>query len=121
MLTNLIFNAADAMPDGGVITLRTSHATDELVGLEVADTGVGMTAEVRARCLDPFFTTKGDDGTGLGLAMVQGIIQRHKGSLEIESQTGKGTTFSIRLPRYFGEIQQSPACEDEKIVEFAAA
>jgi signal transduction histidine kinase len=121
MLTNLIFNAADAMPDGGVITLRTSQPTDDLIALEVEDTGVGMTAEVRARCLDPFFTTKGYDGTGLGLAMVQGIIQRHKGALEIESQPGEGTTFSIRLPWHFEAAQQSPDCAEEKIVEFVAA
>jgi hypothetical protein len=57
-----------------------------------------MSAEVRERCLEPFFTTKGDNGTGLGLAMVFGIIQRHQGTLEIESEPGKGSTFRLRLP-----------------------
>jgi ligand-binding sensor domain-containing protein/signal transduction histidine kinase/CheY-like chemotaxis protein len=97
ILTNLIFNAADAMPEGGTITLR-SRADGESVVLEVADSGTGMTEEVRNRCLEPFFTTKGDEGTGLGLPMVYGIVRRHGGSVEIESGPGRGTSFSIRLP-----------------------
>jgi signal transduction histidine kinase len=109
------------MPDGGVITLRTFQATDETIALEVADTGCGMTAEVRARCLDPFFTTKGDEGTGLGLAMVLGIVQRHKGVLEIESEAGEGTTFCIRVPRHFGAFEENGAGVEDKIVQFAAA
>ncbi len=101
-LTNLIFNAVDAMPDGGVITIRTRQ-TGESVRLEVADTGTGMTEEVRQRCLEPFFSTKGQRGTGLGLAMVFGIVQRHCGGLEIESALGKGTTFVLTLPRYHSD------------------
>jgi signal transduction histidine kinase len=80
-----------------------------------------MTAEVRARCLDPFFTTKGDAGTGLGLAMVLGIVQRHKGRIEIKSQPGEGTTFRITLPPHFGELEETPAAVQNTIVEFAAA
>jgi signal transduction histidine kinase len=96
-LTNLIFNALDAIPGAGVITLRTrSNAGNAII--EVSDTGAGMSAEVRERCLEPFFTTKGENGTGLGLAMVFGIIQRHQGRLEIDSAEGRGTTFRIRLP-----------------------
>jgi signal transduction histidine kinase len=97
MMTNLIFNAVDAMPDGGTLLVRT-RGTDGSVIIEVTDSGSGMTAEVRARCLDPFFSTKGDTGTGLGLAMVFGIVQRQQGQIEIESTPGLGTTFRITLP-----------------------
>ena len=105
MLTNLIFNAVDALPEGGAITLRTSleeppagsESPDTLV-LEVADTGVGMSEETRQRCLEPFFTTKGTRGTGLGLAMVYGTLQRHGGSIELRSAPGAGTQFILRFP-----------------------
>ncbi|MGO9609966.1 MAG: PAS domain S-box protein, partial [Verrucomicrobiia bacterium] len=96
-LTNLIFNAVDAMPQGGTITVRTRSANSRVI-MEVADTGTGMTEDVRQRCLEPFFTTKGDRGTGLGLSMVYGILQRHQGTIEIETALGKGTTFRLSLP-----------------------
>jgi signal transduction histidine kinase len=95
-LTNLIFNALDAISGPGVVTLKT-RAENGAAIIEVTDTGSGMSAEVRERCLEPFFTTKGDNGTGLGLAMVFGIIERHQGTLEIESKPGQGTTFRLRL------------------------
>jgi signal transduction histidine kinase/ActR/RegA family two-component response regulator len=105
VLTNLIFNAVDAMPRGGTLTLRTrTDPTGEWVLTEVTDTGVGMSEEVRRRCLEPFFSTKGERGTGLGLAMVFGIIQRHEGSLDIESERGRGTTFRVGL-----RVQKEPA------------
>jgi signal transduction histidine kinase len=97
VLTNLLFNAVDAMPDGGRISLQ-SAIEDERAVMRVSDTGTGMTETVRQRCLEPFFSTKGDRGTGLGLSMVYGIIERHRGQLDIESTVGKGTTFIIRLP-----------------------
>jgi CheY-like chemotaxis protein len=93
----------DALPQGGTITLRT-HSDSARVTLEVADTGMGMTEEVRRRCLEPFFTTKGDHGTGLGLSMVYGILQRHAGTIDIQSEVGKGTTFTIGLPHHTGPL-----------------
>jgi signal transduction histidine kinase len=98
VLTNLIFNAVDAMPEGGRVSIETAIEGDDAV-IRVRDTGTGMTEIVRQRCLEPFFSTKGERGTGLGLSMVYGIIERHRGKLEIESTAGQGTTFIIRLPR----------------------
>jgi CheY-like chemotaxis protein len=94
-LTNLVFNAVDAMPDGGTIAIRTltfaGAGGKRRVQFEVGDTGAGMDAETRRRCLEPFFTTKGDRGTGLGLAMVLGAAQHHKAGLGIDSAPGEGT------------------------------
>ena len=100
-LTNLIFNSVDAMAEGGTLTLRTrvsSDASERQVRLEVTDTGIGMDEEARRRCLEPFFTTKGERGTGLGLAMVYGMVRRHGADIEIESEPGRGTTFRLSFP-----------------------
>jgi signal transduction histidine kinase len=97
VLTNLIFNSVDAMPAGGTITVSTQQVS-EMVVVAVTDSGSGMTEGERERCLEPFFTTKGEGGTGLGLSVVYGIVQRHGGKIEIESQVGVGTTFSVHLP-----------------------
>ncbi|MEI9892568.1 MAG: ATP-binding protein [Chthoniobacter sp.] len=99
VLTNLVFNSVDAMPKGGTITLSTHEEIDGAT-ISISDTGTGMSPEERERCLEPFFTTKGDHGTGLGLAVVYGIVQRHKGTIEITSEKNVGTTFSIRFPRH---------------------
>ena len=98
VLTNLLINGADAMPEGGVLTVSTRSVGD-VVELRVSDTGTGMTEDVQRRALEPFFTTKGEHGSGLGLAMVHGIIERHRGQMEIETELGRGTTFVITLPQ----------------------
>jgi PAS domain S-box-containing protein len=97
VLTNLIFNAVDAIPADGTITLRT-YTRDDRVILEVRDTGVGMTEEVRQHCFDPFYTTKGAQGSGLGLSVVYGSVRRHGGTIDIESSPGRGTTFRLSFP-----------------------
>jgi len=95
-LTNLIFNAVDAMPNGGPLILRTRLTQERgVVQVEVIDAGIGMDEDTRRRCLEPFFTTKGERGTGLGLAMVYGTMQRHGADIEIESAVGTGTTMRL--------------------------
>lgn len=97
VLVNMVFNAIDAMPEGGTLTLST-HTDGDSVIIKVIDTGVGMYPEVRSRIFDPFFTTKGKAGLGLGLAVSFGIIRRHSGNIEVESEYGSGTEFRITLP-----------------------
>src|SRR5882672_49868 len=104
-LINLVFNAVDALPNGGTLLIRTRTIEGEAgpkeaprfrrVAIEVTDDGTGMDEDTRRRCMEPFFTTKGERGTGLGLAMVYGVIQRHSAEIEIDSTAGQGTT--IRL------------------------
>ncbi len=96
-LINLMLNAVDAMPQGGTIRL-SAECSAERVTLRFSDTGIGMPDDVRKRCFEPFFTTKGRHGSGLGLAMVYGIVSRHGGLITVESQPDQGTTFVIRLP-----------------------
>jgi CheY-like chemotaxis protein/anti-sigma regulatory factor (Ser/Thr protein kinase) len=117
-LTNLVFNAVDAMPEGGTLTIRTRVTGTEAlvpgdpdlrqVHVEVSDTGRGMDEETRRRCLEPFYTTKGERGTGLGLAMVYGMVQRHSGDIEIESTLGQGTTvrLSFAVPTIVAGVLQ---------------
>lgn len=106
---NLLINGLDAMPGGGRFAFRVSSDRDT-VTIAAEDTGCGMSDEVRWRVLEPFFTTKGSRGTGLGLSVSWGIVKRHGGSIEIESSVGVGSTFMIRLPVSNGE----PAAEAPK-------
>jgi PAS domain S-box-containing protein len=96
--TNLMLNALDAMPRGGSLRIATRAEETEWVVVEVADTGIGIPEDVRRRIFDPFFTTKGEAGTGLGLAVSYSIIKRHGGEIRVDSQVGRGTCFTLRLP-----------------------
>lgn len=98
VLVNMVFNAVDAMPEGGNLTLAAEDVNGSVV-ISVGDTGTGMPPEVKSRIFDPFFTTKGKAGMGLGLAVSFGIIRRHEGSVEVESEVGGGTKFKISLPK----------------------
>ncbi len=115
MLANLVINAVDAMPRGGAVTIRTAN-DGTMVRLEVSDTGVGMTSDVKMRSVEPFFTTKGSDGTGMGLAMVHGIVERHDGYMEVESSLGEGSKFSIFfLPLIQKEILTSDQADEDNV------
>ena len=115
VLVNIVFNAIDAMPDGGTITLSATETAGQ-VEIRITDSGTGMAEEVRSRIFDPFFTTKGKAGMGLGLAVSYGIICRHDGNVEVESELGRGTSFVIKLavgrpltPAQSSEITVKPA------------
>lgn len=113
VLVNMIYNAVDAMPSGGEVRISTQETRDRVV-IHVNDTGTGMTPEVKQRLFDPFFTTKGKAGTGMGLAVSFGIIRRHEGSIEVDSEPGRGTTFKISLPRV---VPAQAASEDPETPE----
>jgi two-component system NtrC family sensor kinase len=97
---NLIFNAIDAMPEGGTLTIKTSFNPNKgLVEIKVEDTGCGIAKKDLPKIFDPFFTTKKEgEGLGLGLSTVYGVIDRHKGTISVDSELGKGTVFSVKFP-----------------------
>ena len=115
---NIMVNAADAMPDGGTLTIRTYASPDlKKVYVEFTDTGVGIPKENLNKIFDPFFTTKPvGKGTGLGLSTSYGIIKSHKGNIEVESEVGKGTTFRIELPAYREEEKKGGVSQEEELI-----
>ncbi|MFZ5896968.1 MAG: sensor histidine kinase [Myxococcota bacterium] len=98
VLMNLVLNARDALPGGGAIHL-TAELSEKDVVLRVRDNGVGMDGETRQRIFEPYFTTKGERGSGLGLAIVFGALRHAGGSIEVQSEPGRGSTFTLRFPR----------------------
>jgi signal transduction histidine kinase len=117
LLLNLLFNAVDAMPSGGRITIATGTAPDGSAQITVADQGTGMSEEVLAEVFKPFFTTKGERGCGLGLSVCRNIAERHGGVLDVKSTPGQGTTFTLKLPP--AELVASPAIEREPVAATA--
>jgi two-component system cell cycle sensor histidine kinase/response regulator CckA len=109
MLTNLILNAMDAMPEGGTLSIATRHTPGRDVRITVSDTGVGMPESVRQRIFEPFYSTKGEAGSGLGLSMAYSIVRRHSGAIDVESTPGVGTTFSLTFPIAQEPVVAEPA------------
>jgi signal transduction histidine kinase/ActR/RegA family two-component response regulator len=106
-LTNIVLNALDAMPQGGRLTIRTAASADTVLCV-VEDTGVGMPEAIRQRVFDPFFTTKGERGMGLGLSLVYGIARRHGGDIDVTSEVGRGSRFTLSLPVSNEMLPQAP-------------
>jgi two-component system cell cycle sensor histidine kinase/response regulator CckA len=120
MIMNLVLNARDAMPHGGILSLTTSsevlpedesfpNTPRKFVVLQISDTGIGMPPEIKQRIFEPFFSTKDTGkGTGMGLAMVYGIVERAEGHISVESEPNQGTTFRIYLPLSTNKVVETP-------------
>ena len=113
VFTNLINNAIDAMPQGGTIRIRT-FKENSYIGIKIEDTGMGISKDISDRIFDPFFTTKGPQATGLGMSVSYGIITRHKGTISVDSQEGRGTVFTIKIP-----VTEVKEIKDEKTQELS--
>ena len=108
VLINLVTNAVQAMPDGGTLDVSLKEHEDNLV-ITIRDSGVGISEENVVRIFDPFFTTKPEgEGTGLGLSVSYGIISRHRGRIDVESEVGSGTTFIVTLPLQADSLDEQP-------------
>ncbi len=117
VLANIIFNAADAMPEGGHLNISTRSAPDDRVEVKISDTGIGMAEDVKKRVFDPFFTTKGVNHSGLGMSVSYGIIKRHGGEIVIESEPGRGTAFILHLRAgFWGNKQEEEVLKPVKEV-----
>ena len=112
---NIINNALDAMPDGGRLSFSTS-SNDDTIFISISDTGNGMPEDVRRKIFDPFFTTRRPLGTGLGMSVSYGVIMRHGGKIEAESEEGNGTTFNLSIPIRKGAVQKVVPPEHERRV-----
>jgi len=110
MVANILFNAIDAIRDEGRILIRT-FAREGSAILEISDNGSGMNEETLQRCIEPFFSTKDEQGTGFGLGIVYGTVRRHNGTIDIQSKLGKGTTVTISIPFHADQPDQQPATE----------
>jgi two-component system NtrC family sensor kinase len=104
-VVNVAINAIEAMGKSGTLTVTTRPTAAGGVEIAVADTGPGIASEHLPHVFEPFYTTKGEKGTGLGLSVVYGIVQRHRGEVDVKSEAGRGTTFTIRLPSPGGAAQ----------------
>lgn len=111
VILNLLFNSIDAMPEGGTIIIKNKKE-GEYVLVEIRDSGVGIPSSIRHRIFDPFFTTKGVQRSGLGLSVSYGIIRRHGGEIEVESEEGVGTTFIVKLPS--AKVEELPLGEEKR-------
>jgi signal transduction histidine kinase len=109
VFVNLILNAVQAMPEGGTLRFETFTNERAQVCVNVSDTGIGMSDEVQQNIFEPLFTTKGDDGTGMGLAASYGIVQEHQGTIDVRSESGEGTEFTLTFP----PAEETPAPTDE--------
>ncbi|HEY2840065.1 MAG TPA: ATP-binding protein [Pirellulales bacterium] len=128
VLLNLLINARQAMPQGGRVIMRLSlDVENDMVDLQVRDTGCGMTPDVMRRIFDSFFSTKsgpdasGKGGTGLGLSMCREIIEAHHGRIRVDSAPGKGTAFVLKIPAWRGDAMKQPAGAPAHVAAIAAA
>jgi len=110
MIANVVFNAIDAIAKDGEIEIKTSAKNNHVV-LEIRDNGCGMTEEVLKRCIEPFFSTKDEQGTGFGLGIVYGVVRRHNGAIDIQSKVGVGTSVTISIPFHEDQPKKEPATE----------
>jgi CheY-like chemotaxis protein/anti-sigma regulatory factor (Ser/Thr protein kinase) len=113
VFVNLILNAVQAMPDGGLITFEAFTTERQAVCATVSDTGIGMSEDIQENIFEPLFTTKGEQGTGMGLSASYGIIQEHGGDIDVESGPGEGTTFTITFPPADDSEPERTAIETE--------
>ncbi len=114
ILTNLVFNAVEAMPSGGTITFRAKQV-DESIQLSVSDTGIGMPESIKNRIFDPYYSTKDVSNSGLGLSVCMGLLSQAGGTITVESEQGKGTTFIINLPLAEHEVQESKQTKESDV------